>query len=84
MDRHQDYWGPRERAEEAKALLGSPIYGMAIASLRLALMDALVQLPAGDPQVTVIHIQLKTLDEIDGKLRSYITDYQFRERQKTQ
>lgn len=78
MDRPPDYWGLRERAEEAKSLLGSPIFGMAIGELRRALMDQLISLPSSDPGIMVAHTKLKVLDDIAAQLQSYVNEAQFR------
>lgn len=76
--RPQDYWGLREKAEEAESVLGSPIFGIACGELRVSWMDRLVSLPPGDPEVAVIHIKLKVLDEIRGQLQHQINEVQFR------
>ncbi len=78
-DPHQpDFWGPRERAEEARTLLGSPIYGMALKALREEYVERLQSLPLSSPDLVGVHAKLKVLDEIGGKLQSYVSDYQFR------
>lgn len=78
MDRQQDYWGHRERAEEARSLLGSPIFGTAIGELRTHIMNTLVACPPGDPAVTLLHVKLKVLDEIAGQLQHYVNEAQFK------
>lgn len=75
---HQsDFWGPRERAEEARSLLGSPIYGMAVTALRADYVEALERLPINSPELVGIHAKLKVIEEIAGKLQSYVNDYRF-------
>jgi len=79
LDHPPDYWGPRERAEEAKTLLGSAIYGMAIVALRRSYMDELIGLAPGDPKVTVLHVKLKLLDDVTGQLQHYVNEFQFKQ-----
>lgn len=77
-----DFWGKREHAEEARTLLGSPIFGVALAALRTTYQDAMVKLPFGDPRVSEYHVKLKVLDDVAAALQSYVTDYQFEQKRK--
>lgn len=72
-----DYWGKRERAEEAQSLLGSPIFGMAVAQLRADLIDEMLKLPVNDPGVVIVHTKMKLLDEIVGSLERYVNEMKF-------
>lgn len=78
MDRPPDFWGPREKAEEARSLLGSPIFGVACGDYRRALMDKMLTLTPGDPAVTMLHIELKMIDQVIGQLQHYVNEAQFR------
>jgi hypothetical protein len=73
-------WGKRERSEEARTILGSPIFGMAVVALRTTYIEALVKLPFGDARVAEYHTKLKVLDEVAAALQQYVVDYQFEQR----
>jgi diphthamide biosynthesis methyltransferase len=82
MDLQPDFWGHKERAEEARSILGSQIYGMASDALRATYREELESLEIGSPHVVVVHAKLKVLDEVKGQLQHYVNEYQFREARK--
>lgn len=82
MDLQPDFWGHKERAEEARSVLGSQIYGLAVADLRAAYRAELESLTIGSPNVTIAHAKLKVLDDVSGQLQHYIDEHQFKQRQR--
>jgi hypothetical protein len=82
MQHQPDFWGHKERAEEARSILGSPIYGLAVEELRATYRRELESLQIGSPNVVVVHAKLKVLDEVSGALEHYVTENSFREARK--
>jgi hypothetical protein len=82
VDRPPDYWGKRERAEEAQSLLGSPIFGMAVARLRAEYIDQMIACQPGDVNLALVHAKLKIIDEVIGQLKSYVDDEKFKQRER--
>jgi len=82
MHHQPDFWGHKERAEEARAVLGSPIYGLAVEELRQAYRQELEALPIGSQSVVIVHAKLKVLDEVSGALQTFVNEHSFREARK--
>jgi hypothetical protein len=67
-----------ERAQEAQSLLGHIVFGEAVTQLRRTILERLLALPAGSPDVPVLHMKAKMVDEIVGELRSIANEIKFR------
>lgn len=77
MDLQPDFWGRRERAEEARTVLGSPIFGMAVKQLRADYFEEIEKLSLNSPNLIVAHAKLKVLDDVAGSLERYVNEEKF-------
>lgn len=82
MEEHQPdlplgLWGKRERAEEARSLLGSQIFGLALNALRDSYIEQMVGLQLQDPALFGLHAKMKALEDVVGELQGFITERQF-------
>lgn len=74
----RDQTSREERAQEAQAFLNWPIFGEVVATVRRDIVERMLALPVGAPELALVHMEAKTLDKLLGTLRVVANDVKIR------